>query len=185
MRTKRRVSAIVILGFLSAAGAALAGSYGTTIQLYVLNFDWQTSTGTAAYPTFLAPNGKTVHYEVYTIGGGGTSWPTCIEFGATTLNSGDLIVYFQRLDGTWHKLADNVTNGVDPNAVIYNDGTLTLIVRIADVNASPPGYAQVRTEYIEHTPGASRETECNQRANFRGFPYLKVKSGSISVSNVH
>jgi hypothetical protein len=171
---KKVVAALTLL-----LGSTALADYSITTQIYYVNFDWMTSAGADAFPTFTAPNGYNVHYEPFQVSG-----PTCLELGVNSINGTDQIIWYQLASGAWSRLADDVVSGLNPYAVIYVDTVTNVPLRISDYYSSPEGWMQVRTEYVPPPTTGGYEAHCDAHAAWRGWPYLKKKAGVITVSNV-
>ena len=182
MNRTQKIAGATLVALLSLTGAAAATQIGGSIILYLANFDWRTSSGAQAYPTFTNVWGQLTHYEPISIVSGFTS---CTEIGSNTLNGTDQVIWYEQSPGAWALLANNVSNGTDPHAVVYSDGSAAVQLRIADLWATPAGYVQVRSQYFPQSPSYTWEQTCDIVAFFGNKPYLKMKNGVMTVANVH
>jgi hypothetical protein len=182
MKRKHKLAGATLVAVLSFAGGVTATQVGGSVVIYIANFDWRTSSGAEAYPKFVNVWGQLTHYEPVSMNSGS---PSCTEIGSVTLNSTDQTIWYQESSGGWAFLADNVSNGTDPHAVVYTDGSADVELRIADIWATPVGYLQVRSRYYAQPPDWGYEEWCDVVAYFGNRPYLKMKNGTISVWNQH
>jgi hypothetical protein len=169
------------VALVAMGSAAIAATYGETIEMYIVNLDWRTAAGTAAFQSFSPVRGIVVHYEPFTVNAGPSS--TCVEIGSNSINGTNQIIWYEATPGVWKKLADNVVD-TNPHAVVYTDGSAQLNLRIADSVATPIGIIQVRTQYVTPMTGKTYEARCDEWENtYRHWPYLKLKGKVITLVN--